>query len=119
MQVTNEIRHAFLFAVMHLDEQWITSTVTHGNDAKCPKVINGEWTRCSGHEQKKPQSVARINIAAYTRIAFEAKETDELMAWLTLYEKVAFGRKLLELTGGVDPSGSDRTLESDLAEDRG
>lgn len=88
MQVTNEIRHAFLFAVLDL-----------GN-AKNQNPLH--------------RKTATILIAG----AFEAKETEDLMKWLTLQEKVRFGQKLLELTGGIDPSGSDRTLQSDLTEDR-
>jgi len=74
MQVTNEIRQAFLFAVQDLE----------------------------------PQS-------RMIQIAFEAIETEELMKWLTLFEKVAFGRKLLELTGA---EMTQRTLTTDLTEDR-
>lgn len=79
MQVTNEIRHAFLHAGLNLYERQAT--------------------------------VKRYQITSYLRIAFNANDTEELMVWLTLQEKVAFGRKLLELTGGRD-------LASDLTEDR-
>ena len=83
MDVTNEMRHAFLFAVLCLD----------------PK-------------NKNP--LHRPTTAQMIQVAFEATKTEDLMIWLTVQEKVAFGRKLLELV----PAGFDRTLESDLREDR-
>lgn len=87
MQVTNEIREAFLFAVLNLGE-------TGAADAIEKRTIN-----------------------QYVKIAFEAIETEELMKWLTLQEKVAFGQKLLESTDGVGGYYT-RDLESDLTEDR-
>ena len=67
MQVTNEIRQAFLLAV-------------------------------------PPASIEK-----FISIAFEATETEQLMKWLTLHEKVKFGTKLLDLCpnfeGTLDLSG--------------
>ena len=86
MQVTNEIRHAFLLAV-------------------------------------PPASLSK-----FIPIAFEATETEELMKWLTLHEKVEFAKKLLSLCPNLaeplhevaDLGGSHegRNLRTDLAEDR-
>lgn len=90
MIVTNEIREAFLFAVMNLDET---------------------------KDGRLPQSIQKRTINQYVRITFSAIETEELMAWLTLDEKVKFGRKLLELTSGL-VGNAIRDLQSDLTEDR-
>jgi hypothetical protein len=90
MKVTNEIREAFLFAVMNLDE-----------------TKNGLL----------PQTIEKRTINRHITNAFAAIETEELMAWLTLQEKVKFGRKLLELTSGMVETAI-RDLQSDLTEDR-
>lgn len=90
MQVTNEIREAFLFAVMNLDE-----------------------TR----DGRLPQTIDKRTINRHIVNAFAAIQTEELMAWLTLNEKVKFGRKLLELTSNMVGTAI-RDLQSDLTEDR-
>jgi hypothetical protein len=112
MQVTNEIREAFLFAVLNLVDEWQEkSEIIHGTNSNCPNVQSGEWTHCKGHTRKELAMISRKSAAWAIRRAFESTDTEQLMPFLTLQEKVAFGRKLLELTGGRD-------LTSDLTEDR-
>lgn len=118
MQVTNEIRQAFLFAALNLAEQFTTETHSHGNNADCFQVQSGAWKFCKGHEKSVARKTNVSSVSGLIKVAFGATETEELMKWLTLNEKVAFGRHLLELTGGIDPSESLRTLTSDLTEDR-
>lgn len=100
MQVTNEIRHAFLVAAMNLESPEINATIN------------------------------KLTIQTHVRNAFEAEDTKELFPWLTDGEKRIFSQKLSSLIGGGEwcvcrqylagtPHTCEaRTLETDLTEDR-